>query len=61
MFLGLLDSDPDPSISSKYSKKNLVSTVFFTFYFLSLKNDVKVPSKSIMQEKNFFISFLLAS
>jgi hypothetical protein len=54
MFLGLLDSDPDPSIISKYSEKNLVSTVFITFllfYFLSLKNDVEVPSKSNMLEK----------
>ncbi len=35
--------DPDPSIS----KKNLDSYYFVTlFYFLSLKNDLNVPSKS---------------
>ncbi len=50
---------------SKYSKNNLDFYCFVTlwlFDFLSLKNDVKVPSKSKMQE-NFFkkISFLLAS
>jgi hypothetical protein len=35
-------------------RKTLISTVFFLllFDFLPLKNDVKVPSKSIIQ-KNF--------
>jgi hypothetical protein len=40
---------------SKYSKKNLDFYCFVTsFDFLSLKNDVKVPSKSNMQENIFF-------
>ncbi len=65
MFLGLpdpnpdplvrcMDPDPDPSItvSCKNSKKNLDSYYFMTFFdFLSLKNDVNVPSKSIKQKK----------
>jgi hypothetical protein len=57
MFLGLPDldplvrgMDPDPS-SSKKSKKNLDSYCFVTsFGFLSLKNDVNVPSKSNKQK-----------
>jgi hypothetical protein len=40
---------------SKYSKKNVDFYRFVTFFdFLSLKNDVKIPSKSNMQE-NFFL------
>jgi hypothetical protein len=53
MFLGLLD--PFPSLS-KNSKKNLDFYCFVTFFdFLSLKNNVKVHSKSNMQ-KNFFLN-----
>ncbi len=59
-----MDPDPDPLLSlSKNSKKNLAFYSFVTFFdFLSLKNDVKVPSKSTTQ-KNFFlkIRILLAS
>jgi hypothetical protein len=61
MFLGLqdpdplvrgMDPDPDPSISSKNSKKKLDSYYFVTFFdFLSLKNDVNVPPKSNRQKK----------
>jgi hypothetical protein len=68
MFLGLPDPYPlvrgvnpdlDPSIilpsSSKNSKKNLDSYCFVTSLdFLSLKNDVNVPSKSNKQ-KNYFL------
>jgi hypothetical protein len=62
MFLGLPDPyplvrgvNPDPSIillsSSKNSKKNLDSYCFVTSLdFLSLKNDVNVPSKSYKQK-----------
>jgi hypothetical protein len=62
MFLGLLDPDPDllvrcmdpdpdPSIIKQKCKKNLSFTVLcILFDFLSLKNDVKVPSKSNMQK-----------
>jgi hypothetical protein len=60
MFLGLLDPDPDPLIRGTYRygsgsfyhhakivRKTLIPTVFrLLFYFLSLKNDVNVPSKS---------------
>ncbi len=58
MFLGL--PDPDPSIiKQKKVKKTLIPTVLWLFLdFLSLKNDVKVPSKSNKQ-KNFFISFFV--
>jgi hypothetical protein len=65
MFLGLpdpdqlvrgMDPDPapdtDPSIIMKNSKKNLDSYYFVTLFdFLSLKNDVNVPSKSNKQKK----------
>ncbi len=44
--------------SNKYRKKNLDSMILFEF--ISLKNDVKVPSKSNKQ-KNFNLFFLLAS
>ncbi len=40
------DTDPDPSITSKNSKKNIDS---YWYDFLSLKNDVNVPSKSNKQ------------
>jgi hypothetical protein len=57
MFSGLLDPeplgrgmypDPDPSIiKEKIVRKTLIPTVSrLLFYFLSLKNDVNVPSKS---------------
>ncbi len=68
MFLGLpdpdplirsMDPDPDPSIillSSKIVRKTLISTVLWLFLdFLSLKNDVNVPSKSNKQ-KTFFLN-----
>jgi hypothetical protein len=47
------DPDPDPHLSScKNSKKNLDSYYFVTLFdFLSLKNDINVPSKSIKQQK----------
>jgi hypothetical protein len=49
-----MDSDPDPSIIMQNSKKNFDSYYFLSFFdFLSLKNDVNVPSKSD-QQKNFF-------
>jgi hypothetical protein len=61
MFLGLpdpdplargMDPDPDPFISTKKSKKNLNYYYFVTLFdFLSLKNDVNVPSKSNKQKK----------
>jgi hypothetical protein len=64
MFLGLpdpdplvrgMDTDPDPSIIKKNCKKNFNSYCFVTFYyFLSLKNDVNVPSKSNKQETFLF-------
>jgi hypothetical protein len=52
MFLGLLgpDMDPDPSIINENLRQNLDSYWFVTFfYFLSLKKDVNVPSKSNKQ------------
>jgi hypothetical protein len=50
MFLGL--PDPDPSIIMQNSKKTLDSYYFVTLFdFLSLKNDVNVPSKSDKQKK----------
>jgi hypothetical protein len=66
MFLGLPDPDPDPPNQrygsgsgsgsfyhhAKNGKKSLYSFYFVTFFdFLSLKNDVNVPSKSIKQKK----------
>jgi hypothetical protein len=65
MFLGLPDPDPlvsgmdphpaldpDPSIIMQKNKKNLDSYYFVTLFdFLSLKNDVNVPSKSNKQKK----------
>jgi hypothetical protein len=66
-----MDPDPDPLIrvwirirlsTCKNSKKNLDSYYFVTIFdFLSLKNDVNVPSKSNQQKKIVLkISFLLA-
>ena len=47
-----MDPDPDPSIIMQNSKKNLDSYYFVTFFdFLSLKNNVNVPSKSNKQKK----------
>jgi hypothetical protein len=47
-----MDPDPDPSIIMQNSKKNLDSYYIVTLFdFLSLKNDVNVPSKSIKQKK----------
>jgi hypothetical protein len=63
MFLGLpdplvRDTEPDPP-SSKNIKKNIDSYCFVTFFdFLSLENDVNVPSKSnkqkTLRKKKFF-------
>ncbi len=60
MFLGLLDLDADPLVrgwirillsSCKNSTKNPDSWCFVTLFdFLSLKNDVNVPSKSISRK-----------
>jgi hypothetical protein len=60
MFLGLLDPDPlvrgmdpdpDPSITKQNCKKTLIPTALqLIFDFLSLKNDVNVPSKSNKQK-----------
>ncbi len=47
-----MDPDPDPSIIMQNSKKNLDSYYFVTLFdFLSLKNDVNVPSKSKKEKK----------
>ncbi len=50
-----MDPDPAPSIIMKNNKKNLESNYFVTllslFEFLSLKNNVNVPSKSSKQKK----------
>jgi hypothetical protein len=67
VFLGLPDPDPlvrgmdpvpdptldsDPPIIKKNSKKNLDAYYLVAlFYFLSLKNDVNVASKSNKQKK----------
>jgi hypothetical protein len=71
MFLGLpdpdpdplfrgMDPDPDPSTTMQNSKNNLDPYYIVTLFdFLSLKNDVNVPSKSNKQKKLFKkISFL---
>jgi hypothetical protein len=65
MILGLPDPDPlvrrmdpNPSLIKQKSKKNLDSYCFVTFLdFLSLKNDVNVPSKSNKQNNFFFVVF----
>jgi hypothetical protein len=47
-----LDLYPDPSIIMQNNKKNLESYYFVTLFdFLSLKNNVNVPSKSNKQKK----------
>ncbi len=47
-----LNPDPDPSIIMQNNKKNLESYYFVTLFdFLSLKNNVNVPSKSNKQKK----------
>ena len=66
MFLGLQDPDPDPLVRGMdpdtdpapgpdpyiIMQKNLDSFSFVTLFdFLSLKNDVNVPSKSYKQKK----------
>jgi hypothetical protein len=58
-----MDLDPNPYIIMQSSKKNLDSYYFLTLIdFLSLTNDVNVPSKSNKQKKFVEkISFLLAS
>jgi hypothetical protein len=66
MFLGLQDPDPDPlgrgvdpdpSIIKQNSRKTLILNVFLLLLdFLSLKNHVKVHSKSNKQ-KNFFKNY----
>ncbi len=44
--------DPDPSIIMQNCRKNLDSYYFVTLFdFLSLKNDVNAPPKSIKQKK----------
>ncbi len=65
MCLSLLDPDPEVWIwiwirilllSSKNSKKTMIPTVLWLLFdFLSLKNDVNVPSNSNKQ-KNFFLN-----
>jgi hypothetical protein len=70
MFLGLLDPVPDPLVGgmdpvpsiillslSKNSKTLIPSVLLLLLDFLSLKNDVDVPSKSIKQN-NFFFKFV---
>ncbi len=68
--LGLLGSG---SVSQKYAsgsffhlakivRKTLIPTVLWLLFdFLSLKNDVNIPSKSISRKTRIKISFLLAS
>jgi hypothetical protein len=66
-FLGLLDPDPDPLRKrygsgsfyhqAKIVRKTLIPTALqLLFDFLSLKNEVNVPSKTYKQ-KNFFCLF----
>jgi hypothetical protein len=43
-------TDPDPSIIKQNSKKTLISTAFL-YGFLTLQNDVNVPSKNNKQKK----------
>jgi hypothetical protein len=47
-----MDPDPDPSIIMQKNKKNPESYYFVTLFdFLSLKNNVNVPSKGNKQKK----------
>jgi hypothetical protein len=70
MFLGLMDPDPDPLVRGmdpdpaldpdpgpSVIKQKPWFLLFCDFFltFLSLKNDVRVPSKSNLQE-NFFLN-----
>jgi hypothetical protein len=71
MFLGLPDPDPlvrgmdpdqypapdpDPSIIMQNNKKNLDAYYSVTLFdFLSLKNDVNVPTKSNKQKKKLVL------
>jgi hypothetical protein len=49
-------SGPDPYHQAKIVRKTLIPTVFLIrFDFLSLKNDVNVPSKS-KKQNNFFLN-----
>ncbi len=61
----VVDPGPDPSIkTSKKSKENLDFYYFLLlFYFLPLKTDVKMPSKSNKQKpiKPFFVCILSAT
>jgi hypothetical protein len=51
-------ADPDPSIIDQINKKTLILTVLRLLYdFLSLKNNVNIPSKS-KKERNFVVKFL---
>jgi hypothetical protein len=46
----LISMNPDPSINKKKIRKTLISTIFLLlFYFLSLKTDVSVLTKSNKQ------------
>jgi hypothetical protein len=58
-----IDQDQDPSIIMQKYEENLESYHFVTLFdFLSLKNNVNIPSKSNKQKKLCKkISFLLAS
>ncbi len=50
----VMDPDPDPSIikNATIVRKTLIPTILWTIFdFLSLKNDVNVPSKSNKQKK----------
>jgi hypothetical protein len=60
MFLGLLDQDPlVRSIRSRIHICIYIHYCFVTFLdFLSLKNDVNVPSKSNMQKIFFKLVFV---
>ncbi len=59
MFLGLLDTDPDPSIIENIVRKTLMPTVLWLlYYFLAKKNYVNVPSKS-KRQKHFLTKFLV--
>jgi hypothetical protein len=52
-----MDPDPDSSIIMPNSRKTLLPTVLSLFDFLSLKNDVNVPSKSNKQKNCFKLVF----
>jgi hypothetical protein len=53
-----MDPDPDPSVIKQIVRKTLTPIVLrLLFYFLSLKNDVNVTSKSNKQKNYFLIVF----